>query len=195
MTKKCAKWGIPVKYMSRIGKLPVSLPQGVEVKIKDRTITVKGPKGELSFDFGYKVEIKVEENQIVVEPKENTKQGKSMWGTARARINNMVVGVTQEFERKLELHGVGYKMAIQGDKLNLSLGFSHPVVKQIPKGLTVEIEKETLTVRGADKQLVGEFAAETRSLRKVEPYKGKGFRYSDEVVIKKEGKRVVGGEA
>lgn len=181
--------------MSRIGKLPVLIPQGVEAKIEDRKITVKGPKGELFFDFGYKVEVKIEENQIIIELKEKTKPGRSMWGTARARINNMVVGVTEGFEKKLELHGVGYKMAIQGDKLNLNLGFSHPINKPIPKGLTVEIDKETLIVKGIDKQLVGEFTAETRSLRKVEPYKGKGFRYSDELVIKKEGKRAVGGEA
>lgn len=182
--------------MSRIGKLPVAIPQGVEVKIEDRTITVKGPKGELSFGFGFKVDVKIdqEQNQIVVEQKENTKQGKAMWGTARASINNLVVGVTEGFEKKLELHGVGYKMAVQGNKLNLSLGYSHPINKDIPQGLEVIIDKETLTVKGADKQLVGEFAAETRSLRKVEPYKGKGFRYSDEQVIKKEGKRA-GGEA
>jgi large subunit ribosomal protein L6 len=181
--------------MSRIGKLPVTLIQGVEAKLEDNTITIKGPKGELSFDFGYKVGVKINDNQeIIVEQKELTKQGKSMWGTARARINNMVVGVTEGFEKKLELHGVGYKMAVQGDKLNLNLGFSHPINKDIPKELTLEIEKETLIIKGIDKQLVGEFAAETRSFRKVEPYKGKGFRYSDEQVIKKEGKRAVGGE-
>lgn len=182
--------------MSRVGKMPVSIPQDVEVKIEDRTINVKGPKGDLSFDFGYKVDVKVDEDSgIIVEQKESTKQGKSMWGTARARINNLVVGVTDGFEKKLELHGVGYKMAVQGNKLNLHLGYSHPIDKEIPKGLEVSIDKETLIVKGADKQLVGEFAAETRILRKVEPYKGKGFRYSDEQVIRKEGKRAAGGDA
>ena len=179
--------------MSRIGKLPVLLPQGVEAKIEERTITVKGPKGELSFDFGYKVDVKINEGEVVVEQKESTKQGKSMWGTARARINNLVVGGTKGFEKKLELNGVGYKMAVQGNKLNLHLGYSHPINKDIPQGLEVSVDKDALVIKGADKQLVGEFAAETRRLRKVEPYKGKGFRYSDEQVIRKEGKRT-GGE-
>jgi len=183
------------KHMSRIGKLPVLLPQGVEAKIEDRTIMIKNPKGKLSFCFGYKVEVKINDSQeIIVEQKEATKQGKSMWGTARSRINNMVIGLTEGFEKKLELHGVGYKMAVQGDKLNLNLGYSHPISKPIPQDLTLEIKKETLSIKGIDKQLVGEFAAETRMLRKVEPYKGKGFRYSDEQVIRKEGKRAVGGE-
>lgn len=180
--------------MSRIGKLPIAIPQGVEAKIEDKVINIKGPKGELSFNFGFKVEVKIDsELGVVVEQKEATKQAKAMWGTARAIINNMVVGVTQGFEKKLELHGVGYKMNVQGDKLNLSLGFSHPIVKPIPKGLEVSIEKETLTVKGIDKQLVGEFTAETRKLKKVEPYKGKGFRYVGEQFIKKEGKRATGG--
>ena len=182
--------------MSRIGKMPVAIPEGVEVKIEDRTIKVKGPKGELSFDFGYKVDVKIDDEKgIVVEQKESTKQGKAMWGTVRARINNLIIGVTEGFEKRLELHGVGYKMAVQGNKLNLSLGYSHPINKEIPQGLEVSVDKESLIIKGADKQLVGEFAAETRRLRKVEPYKGKGFRYSDEYVIRKEGKRAAGGEA
>lgn len=182
--------------MSRIGKMPVAMPQSVAAKIEDRTIVIRGPKGELSFEFGYKVEVKIDaEKGIVVEQKEVTKQARSMWGTVRAMINNMVVGVTEGFEKQLELHGVGYKMAVQGDNLNLQLGFSHPINKPIPKGLEVSIEKETLTVKGIDKQLVGEFVAETRGLKKVEPYKGKGFRYVGEQFIKKEGKRAVGGEA
>ena len=180
--------------MSRIGKLPIAIPQGVEIKIEDRTIKVKGPKGELSFDFGYKVGVTVREGEIVVEQKEATKQGRSMWGTARAMISNLVVGVTEGFEKKLELNGVGYKMAVQGNKLNLHLGYSHPINKDIPQGLEVSVEKETLTIKGANKHMVGEFAAETRRLRKVEPYKGKGFRYAGEEVIRKEGKRAAGGE-
>ncbi len=180
--------------MSRIGKMPIAIPQGVEVKVEDKIITVKGPKGELSFKFGYKVEVKIDpECGIVVEQKETTKQARSMWGTTRAMINNMVIGVTEGFEKRLELHGVGYKMNVQGDKLNLSLGFSHPINKLIPKRLEVSIKKDTLTIKGIDKQLVGEFAAETRGLKKVEPYKGKGFRYEGEQFIKKEGKRATGG--
>ncbi len=179
--------------MSRIGKLPIAIPQGVEAKIEDKLVTIKGPKGELSFEIGYKVQVKIDaEKGIVVEQKEITKQARAMWGTTRAIINNMVVGVTEGFEKKLELHGVGYKMNVQGDKLNLSLGFSHPINKPISKGLEVSIEKEILTIKGIDKQLVGEFTAETRALKKVEPYKGKGFRYVGEQFIKKEGKRAVG---
>ncbi len=182
--------------MSRIGKLPVLIPQGVEIKIEDRKITVKGPKGELAFDFGYKVEVVVnpEEKTIEIQQKENTKQGKAMWGTTRARINNLVLGVAEGFERKLELQGVGYKMAVQGNKLNLSLGYSHPINKEVPQGLEVTIEKDVLTIKGSDKQSVGEFAAEVRRLRKVEPYKGKGFRYVGEEVIRKEGKKAGGSE-
>jgi large subunit ribosomal protein L6 len=182
--------------MSRIGKLPVAIPQGVEIKIEDRKITVKGPKGELSFHFGYKVDVVFDQEKKIIEvqQKENTKQGKAMWGTARANINNLVLGVTTGFEKQLELQGVGYKMAVQGSKLNLSLGYSHPINKDIPQGLEVAVDKDILTVRGSDKQLVGEFAAEVRSLRKVEPYKGKGFRYVGEQVIRKEGKRAGGAE-
>jgi large subunit ribosomal protein L6 len=179
--------------MSRIGKLPIQIPEGVTAEIKDRNITIKGPKGELSFDFGYRVDVdKNEEDNIIVAQRENTKQAKSMWGTARAVIANMIKGVTESFEKKLELHGVGYRMAVQGDKLNLNLGFSHPIEKQIPQDLEVSIEKDVLTVRGVDKERVGQFAAEIRSLRKVEPYKGKGFRYLGEEFIKKEGKRAAG---
>ncbi|MFW5885015.1 MAG: 50S ribosomal protein L6 [Patescibacteria group bacterium] len=179
--------------MSRIGKLPIQIPEGVTAEIKDRTITVKGPKGELSFDFGYRVDVKKnEEGDIIASQRENTKQAKSMWGTARAVIANMIKGVTEGFEKKLELHGVGYRMAVQGDKINLNLGFSHPVEKQIPQGIEASIEKDVLTISGIDKEKVGQFAAEIKSLRKVEPYKGKGFRYVGEEFIKKEGKRAAG---
>ncbi|MFO7806991.1 MAG: 50S ribosomal protein L6 [Candidatus Moraniibacteriota bacterium] len=179
--------------MSRIGKLPVQIPEGVTAEIQDRIIKIKGPKGELSFDFGYRVEVKIEEGEINVTQLDRTKQAKSMWGTARSIIANMVKGVTEGFEKKLELHGVGYRMSVQGDKLNLSLGFSHPVEKKIPEGLSASIEKDVLTISGIDKSQVGKFAAEIRELRKVEPYKGKGFRYVGEEFIKKEGKKAGAG--
>jgi large subunit ribosomal protein L6 len=154
---------------------------------------VKGPKGELSFEFGYKVNVEIEENVVSVSQLDKTKQAKSMWGTTRAIIANMVKGVTEGFEKKLELHGVGYRMAVQGNKLNLNLGFSHPVEKEIPEGLEASVEKDVLTISGIDKTRVGKFAAEIRALRKVEPYKGKGFRYVGEEFIKKEGKKAGGG--
>ncbi|MDZ7611451.1 MAG: 50S ribosomal protein L6 [Candidatus Moranbacteria bacterium] len=179
--------------MSRIGKLPVELPEGVAAEVKDRSITIKGPKGELSFDFGYKVDIKEENGSIIASQRERTKQSKSMWGTARSIIFNMVKGVTEGFEKKLELHGVGYRMDVQGDILKLNLGFSHPVEKKIPEGLQASIDKNVLTISGVNKEQVGEFAAKVRTLRKVEPYKGKGFRYEGEEFIKKEGKRAGGG--
>ena len=180
--------------MSRIGKQPIDIPSGVDISIEDRTIRVKGPKGELSFDFGYEVEVKVEEGKIKVEKRGKTSQAAALWGTTRAIIQNLIKGVVDGFEKKLELHGVGYKMVLQGKKLVLNLGFSHPVEKEIPDGLEVTIEKNTLIIKGIDKQRVGQFAAEIRSLKKVEPYKGKGFRYAGEQFIKKEGKRAVGGE-
>ena len=180
--------------MSRIGKKPIVIPDGVTATIKDREIEVKGPKGTLSYDFGYEVEVSVSDKEIVVEKKTNTRLAQDLWGTIRALIQNMIVGVTEGFKKELELHGVGYKMALQGKKLVLNLGFSHPIEVEVPEGLTVNIEKNNLTVEGTDKQSVGQFAAEIRAFRKVEPYKGKGFRYVDEQFIKKEGKRAVGTE-
>jgi large subunit ribosomal protein L6 len=181
--------------MSRIGKQPINIPGGVTAEIQDRSIKIKGPKGELSFDFGYEVEVRAEGREIRVEKKGKTQQAAAMWGTTRSIIQNLIKGVTEGFEKKLELHGVGYKMALQGKKLVLNLGFSHPIEREIPAGLEAAIEKNTLIIKGCDKQQVGQFAAEIRALKKVEPYKGKGFRYEGEQFIKKEGKRAVGGEA
>jgi len=180
--------------MSRIGKQPISIPAGVTVSIEDNVVKVKGPKGELEFDFGYNVELDIDDKEINVKPKGNSKAVRSLWGTTRSLIQNMIKGVTDGFEKVLELHGVGYKMAVQGKKVVLNLGFSHPIEKEIPEGLTVSVEGEKMTVSGIDKQLVGQFAAEVRALRKVEPYKGKGFRYEGEQFIKKEGKKAVGTE-
>lgn len=181
--------------MSRIGKLPIQIPEGVTIDINDnREIKVKGPKGELSFNFGYEVDIKQEEKELIVEKKGKTKQAAALWGTTRAMVSNIINGVAEGFKKELELNGVGYKMAVQGRKVVLNLGYSHPIEKEIPEGLEVKIDKNILSVEGIDKQKVGQFAAEIRAERKVEPYKGKGFRYVGEQVIKKEGKRAVGTE-
>lgn len=183
--------------MSRIGKQLIILPSGVSAQIaeKERVITIKGAKGELSFNFGYEIEIKTEENGALrVEKTGKTSLAKALWGTARAIVANMAEGVSQGFQKQLELNGVGYKMNIAGKKMVMSLGFSHSVEKEIPQGLEVSIEKNVLTVKGIDKQLVGQWTAELRALKKVEPYKGKGFRYVGEEVIKKEGKKAGAGE-
>ncbi len=178
--------------MSRIGKQPIEIPEKVEVNIKDRVLSVKGPKGSLSFEFKHEVEVEIEDNKILVKKIGRTKNTSAIWGTTRALIQNMIVGVNEGFEKILELHGVGYKMAVQGKKLNLNLGFSHPVEIDIPEGLEVKVEKEKMSINGIDKQQVGQFAAEVRAFRPVEPYKGKGFRYQGEFFIKKEGKKAAG---
>ncbi len=181
--------------MSRIGKQAIDIPEGVNVSLDKRLITVKGPKGELSLVFRPEVDVVLEdEKQIVVKKKGQGKLSHALWGTTRALIANLIQGVTVGFTKVLELHGVGYKMALQGKKLVLHLGFSHPVEVEVPDGLTVEIEQEKMKISGIDKQVVGQFAADIRALRKVEPYKGKGFRYENEQFIRKEGKKAVGSE-
>ena len=180
--------------MSRVGKQPITIPGGVSANVVDTTIEIKGPKGNLSYDFGYDVSVEVKENEVLVTKKARTQLAQALWGTCRSIISNMIEGVTEGFKKELELHGVGYKMVVQGKKLVLNLGFSHPIEAKIPDGLTAEIDKNVLTIEGIDKQKVGQFAAEVRAYRKVEPYKGKGFRYVGEQFIKKEGKRAVGTE-
>lgn len=178
--------------MSRIGKWLVKIPSDVEVSYQDRILKVKGPKGELEQVIHYEVELEILDQTIQVKKVGKTRLAPAMWGTTRALINNMIIGVTQGFKKQLELHGVGYKMAIQGKKLILNVGFSHPVEFDIPEGVNTVIEKEVISFEGADKQKVGQFAAVVRGSRKVEPYKGKGFRYVGEVFIKKEGKKTAG---
>lgn len=181
--------------MSRIGKNPITIPSATEVKINGRNVVVKGPKGQLEFEFdGRQVGVEVVDGKIIVSKNGKTKESPALWGTTRAIIQNMIVGVTEGYEKQLELHGVGFKMAVQGKKIVLNLGFSHPIEKEIPEGLEAKIEKNILSISGTDKQKVGQFTAEIRSLKKVEPYKGKGFRYVGEQFIKKEGKRAVGAE-
>ena len=180
--------------MSRIGKKLIAIPDGVDVKIDRNDISVKGPKGALNFGFHYEVEVKVEDKEIQVSVKKITKQTKALWGLTRMLVANMIEGVTKGYEKQLELQGVGFRMAVQGKKLNMALGFSHPVEVEIPEGLEAKIDKNILTISGIDKQKVGQCAASIRSLKKVEPYKGKGFRYVGEIVKKKAGKKAVGAE-
>lgn len=183
--------------MSRVGKQPIIIPQGVELKLDNQEISVKGPKGELKRQVHADVAVVIEGNQAVVSldeklSKKRAKQAKGLWGLYRTLIDNMVQGVVKEFEKKLEIEGTGYRAQVQGTLLDLSLGFSHPVNLEIPQGLAVTVEKNVITVSGIDKEQVGEFAARIRRLRPVEPYKGKGVRYQGEVVRRKEGKRAAG---
>ena len=183
-------------YMSRVGKKPVVIPPGVTAEIKDQHLTVKGAKGELALDVHPKVQITLENSELVVSVgKPDNKQERALWGLFRALINNMVVGVTTGFTKVLEVNGVGYKAAVVGTKLNMSLGYSHPVDMDIPAGLEVKVEKNVITVTGADRQLVGQFCAVVRQQRPPEPYKGKGIKYSDEIIRRKAGKvvKAVGG--
>ncbi|NVK21323.1 MAG: 50S ribosomal protein L6 [Kangiellaceae bacterium] len=175
--------------MSRVAKAAVSIPSGVEVNIKDGVISVKGSKATLEQKLHDDVAIKVEDGQISFEPSE-TANGWAMAGTYRSLVNNMVVGVTDGFEKKLQLIGVGYRANVQGNKVNLTLGFSHPIEHELPQGVTVEAPSQTeLIVKGADKQAVGEVAAKIRAYRPPEPYKGKGVRYADEHIVRKEAKK------
>ena len=176
--------------MSRVAKNPVVLPAGVEAKFSATDLTVKGSLGSISLPLSSEVEIKLEDNALTFAAKNESKFARSMSGTLRALVNNMVIGVSKGFEKKLNLVGVGYRAQAQGDKLNLSLGFSHPVVHQMPVGIKVETPTQTeIVIKGVDKQIVGKVAAEVRAYRAPEPYKGKGVRYSDEVVTLKETKK------
>ena len=176
--------------MSRIGKRILSIPENVNVNVENNVVTVKGPKGELSLELVRNINVKVEENTVTVEPLKNDKFTSSMHGTTNANIKNMIVGVSEGFEKKLEAVGVGYRFALKGNTLVVTAGYSHPIEMEVPTGLTLEVPSNTeLLVKGADKQLVGEFAANVRKIRKPEPYKGKGIRYSDEHIIRKVGKK------
>lgn len=177
--------------MSRIAKIPVEVPNGVEVKISpSNLVEVKGPKGALSQKLNSIVKITQEENKITFEIAEETKFAKTNAGTARSLVNSMVIGVSAGFEKKLELLGVGYRAKVQGDKVNLTLGFSHPINHPLPKGVTAETPSQTeILLKSHDKQLVGQVAAEIRAYRPPEPYKGKGVRYAGEQVKRKEAKK------
>jgi large subunit ribosomal protein L6 len=176
--------------MSRIAKKPVELVSGVEINISGQTITAKGKQGNLSMEVHETVSVKQDDNVLLFTPNDDSKGTMAMTGTMRSLANNMVVGVAEGFTRKLQLIGVGYRAQMQGKVLDLSLGFSHPVKYAIPEGITIEAPSQTeIIVKGADKQLVGQVCAEIRAYRPPEPYKGKGVRYSDERVIRKEAKK------
>ncbi|MCV2404040.1 50S ribosomal protein L6 [Marinomonas sp. C2222] len=176
--------------MSRIANSPVTLPSGVDLSLNGQAVVVKGSKGTLELNVHRSVEVTKEENVITFAARDAAKQSRALAGTTRALINNMVVGVSQGFEKRLLLQGVGYRAAVKGKVLNLSLGFSHPVDYELPEGVTAECASQTeVILRGIDKQAVGQAAAEVRGFRPPEPYKGKGVRYSDEVVRRKEAKK------
>jgi large subunit ribosomal protein L6 len=176
--------------MSRVAKAPVAVPAGVDVSVADNVLTIKGSKGTLTQIINEKVELTQADNEIKFAPANNDDANWAMAGTFRALINNMVVGVTEGFEKKLKLVGVGYRVNAQGNKLDLSLGFSHPVVYNVPSEMTVETPSNTeIVLKGADKQQLGQVAAEIRAFRPPEPYKGKGVRYADERIIRKEAKK------
>ena len=175
--------------MSRIGRMPVEIPAGVEIKVDGHTVTVKGPNGELTREFPQAISIKQEEGKIEVSRPNDEKETKALHGLTRALLHNMVVGVTTGFEKKLEINGVGYRAAKQGSTLTLSLGYSHPVIMEDPEGVTTDVPDQThIIVRGIDKELVGQHAANIRSKRGPEPYKGKGIKYDYETIRRKVGK-------
>ena len=175
--------------MSRVGKQILEIPNGVTVTITASNVVVKGPKAELTRPVIDAVEIKQEGNTVTFTPRRNDKFAKSLWGTYASHVKNMIIGVNEGYTKKLILEGVGFKSEVSAQFLNLALGFSHPVKIKIPEGLTVTAEKNIITVSGVDKELVGSFTAQVRANKKPEPYKGKGFRYSDEVIRRKQGKK------
>ena len=175
--------------MSRIGKQEILIPAGVEVKKDGFVLTVKGPKGTLTKNFRDDITITIADKSITLSINRNDKFSRSLWGTYSSHIQNMIAGVQNPYVKKLILEGVGFKSEVKGKDLNLALGFSHPVIVAIPEGLTVTAEKNNLTFTSIDKELVGAFTAQVRALKKPEPYKGKGFRYDDEVIRRKQGKK------
>jgi len=177
--------------MSRIGKQPIAIPAKVKVEIKGQQVLVEGPKGKLNWELPRRTSLKVDNGNVVVSRQGDDAQARALHGLSRALVNNMVRGVSEGFVKKLEIQGVGFKAAVQGKTVNLSLGYSHPVVYTIPDQIKVTVEENTkLTIEGPDRQVVGQVASEIRSFYPPEPYKGKGVRYSDERVIRKEGKTV-----
>lgn len=176
--------------MSRVGKHPVNIPDGVEVQIAEKFLKAKGKLGELQLPLNDNVSVKLEDKTVIVEPKGSSKFSKAMWGTMRRLINNTVSGVSEGFSVTLDIVGVGYRAQVQGKNLQLQLGFSHDVLFPIPEGITIKCTKPTqIIITGADKQKVGQVAAEIRSYRPPEPYKGKGVKYENEVILRKEGKK------
>jgi large subunit ribosomal protein L6 len=176
--------------MSRLGKLPVAIPEKVEINLQDDRVVVKGPKGELATMITGDVNVSIDDGQVWVKPANDSKRARSMWGTVRSNVSNLVTGVTEGYVKVLEVNGVGYRVALAGDVLTLSLGYSHEIKYVMPEGVTCKVNKPTeFEISGADKQKVGQVAAEIRALRKPEPYKGKGVKYSGEIIRRKEGKK------
>ena len=175
--------------MSRVGQSPIAVPSGVDVKVAGRTVTIKGPKGQLERDLPEKIAVDVTDGTILVTRESDSREVRALHGLIRSLLNNMVVGVTEGYERRLEIHGVGYRAVKQGSDLELTVGFSHTVKKPAPAGIEFEVPAPTkITVRGIDKELVGQTAAEIRAIRKPEPYKAKGIRYEGEYIRRKAGK-------
>jgi len=176
--------------MSRIGKKAVAVPSGVTANVEGQTVKVKGPKGALQLVIADDVKVAMDKNAIKIEPRNESKRARALWGTSRTRVANLMAGVTKGFEEKLEINGVGYRAAVQGKQLNLQLGFSHDVNYPIPQGITIATPKPTeIVISGMDKQQVGQVAAEIRGYRSPEPYKGKGVKYVGEYIFRKEGKK------
>lgn len=175
--------------MSRIGKQIINIPEKTEVNASGSLISVKGPLGEISRPLHPMIEVKVENGTVTVNPKRLTLESRALWGTYASHLKNMVDGVNKPFEKKLILEGIGFKSEVKGEEMVFALGFSHPVKMKIPAGLKVTAEKNVITISGVNKEVVGEFAGKLRDLKKPEPYKGKGMRYSDEVIKRKQGKK------
>ncbi len=176
--------------MSRIGKHPVPVPQGVDVKLAGQTLTAKGPKGELQVTIVDDLSVELADGKVTVKPRQPTRRARSMWGMQRTLVNNLVKGVKDGYTRDLDINGVGLRAALQGKTLQLNMGFSHDVNYPIPAGIEIKVEKPTsIKISGADRQLVGQVAADIRAIKPPEPYKGKGIKYSDEKILRKEGKK------
>lgn len=177
--------------MSRIGKQPITIPETTEVTVADGSVRVKGPLGKLTRSIRSEVDVSVKDKQVVIKPARNSRLAKALWGTYAAHISNMVRGVNELYEKKLIVEGVGYRIEVSGKELTLNVGFSHPVKFKIPDDVEVSVEKNTIVIKGINKDSVGEFSAIVRAAKKPEPYKGKGIRYSDEIIRRKQGKRSV----
>jgi large subunit ribosomal protein L6 len=178
--------------MSRIGKKTIVIPSGTEAKLSGTVLSILGPKGTISRDFKGPISLHIDDDKINLTPeREGDKKISALWGTYASHVKNMIIGVNEKYVKKLILEGVGYKSEVSGQFLNLALGFSHPVKIKIPEGITVTAEKNNITITGVDKELVGSFSAFIRSMRKPEPYKGKGFHYENEVIRRKQGKKAV----
>ena len=176
--------------MSRVGKSPIEIPAGVEIAIQGRTVLAKGKIGELDYQLTDVVSAKLDDGAVVIAPIDESKHARAMWGTTRSRVQNLVIGVSEGFTKQLEINGVGYRAAVHDETLTLQLGYSHDIVYPIPQGISITCAKPTaIAVSGADKQRVGQVAAEIRAFRPPEPYKGKGIKYADEVIRRKEGKK------